>query len=164
MAVERKLTAKIPAGVESGMRLKLSGEGEAGTRGGPRGDLYVLIEVRPHPFFHREGRDLLCEAPIRMTQAALGSEPKLPTLDGETVSIKVPPGTQSGQVLRARGLGVPALRGGGRGDLMVRVAVEIPQRLTPVLRKQLEEFERLSDKGVFPGIERFWEQIRKWMR
>lgn len=158
---ERKLTVKIPAGVESGMRLKLSGEGEAGVRGGPRGNLFVRIEVRPHPFFHREGRDLLCEIPIRMTQAATGCEVELPTLDGESVSMKVPAGTQPGQLLRLRGRGLPSVRGGGRGDVIVRVGVEIPSRLSSAQRKQLEEFERLSDKGVFPGIERFWDQFKR---
>ena len=158
---ERKLSVKIPAGVETGMRLKLAGEGEAGERGGPRGDLYVLIEVQPHLFFHREGRDLLCEIPIRMTQAALGCEVKLPALSGESITLKVPGGTQSGQLLRLAGRGLPGLRGARRGDLMVRVAVEIPSRLTATQRKQLEEMDRLSDKGIFPRIERFWEELKR---
>lgn len=145
---ERKLSVKIPAGVETGMRLKLAGEGEAGERSGPRGDLYVLIEVQPHSFFHREGRDLLCEIPIRMTQAALGSEVKLPTLSEEAITLKVPGGTQPGQMLRLAGKGLPGLRGAGRGDLLVRVRVEIPARLTAAQRKQLEEMDRLSDKSI----------------
>ena len=144
----RTLTVKVPAGMESGMRLKLSGEGEAGGTG-PRGDLYVLVRVRPHPFFHREGEDLHCEVPVTMTQAALGAEVHVPALGG-AVSVKIPPGTQPGQLLRVRGKGMPSLRGGRRGDQIIRVAVKIPARLSPAQRKQLEEFDRLSDKGVFP--------------
>ncbi len=147
---ERKLTVKIPAGMESGMRLKLAGEGEAGVRGGRRGDLYILIHVRPHPFFRREGRDLLCQMPIRMAQAALGCEVEVPVFE-EKVSMKVPAGTQPGQVLRIRGKGMPGVRGEGRGDVLVRITVEIPARLTAEQRKQLEEFDRLSDKKTFWG-------------
>lgn len=147
---ERKLTVKIPPGMESGMRLKLAGEGEAGVRGGRRGDLYILIHVRPHSFFRREGRDLLCQMPIRMAQAALGCEVEVPVF-GEKVSMKVPAGTQPGQVLRIRGKGMPGVRGEGRGDVLVRIAVEIPTRLAAEQRKQLEEFDRLSDKKTFWG-------------
>lgn len=161
-AAERKLSVTIPAGVESGMRLKLSREGESGIRGGRPGDLYVLIQIRPHPLFHREGLDLLCEVPISMTQAALGEALKVP-LFGERLSVKVPPGTQPGQVLRMRGKGMPGLRGAGRGDLLVRITVEIPARLNAAQRKQLEEFSRLSDKSVFPAIERFREQWKAWI-
>ena len=147
---ERKLTVKIPAGMESGMRLKLAGEGEPGLRGGPPGDLYIRIQVQPHSFFQREGRDLLCPMTIGMAQAALGYELQIPVF-GETVSMKVPAGTQPGQVLRVRGKGMPGVRGEGRGDLLVRIAVEIPTRLTAEQRKQLEEFDRLSDKRTFWG-------------
>lgn len=157
--VERKLTVKVPAGVDSGMRLKLSGEGEAGLRGGARGDLYVLIRVRPHEFLRRDGTDLYCEMPIRMTQAALGCEVEVPALTG-TVSMKVPAGTQPGQLFRLKGRGLPSLRG-GRGDQLVRVEVEIPSRLSAAERKRLEEFERLSDKSTFPGIQKFWQRFGK---
>ncbi|MBI3323391.1 MAG: molecular chaperone DnaJ [Candidatus Omnitrophica bacterium] len=144
----RSLSVRVPAGVESGMRLKLSGEGEPGAAGA-RGDLYVLIRIRPHPFFRREGEDLYCEVPVTMTQVALGAEVKVPTLGG-TISVKIPPGTQPGQLLRVRGKGLPSVHGGRRGDQIIRVAVKIPSRLSPAQRKQLEEFDRLSDKGFFP--------------
>ena len=153
---------KVPAGVEDGMRLKLAGEGEAGERGGPRGDLYVRIHIQPHPLFQREGMDLLCEVPIRMTQAALGGEVKVPTLS-EMISMKVPAGTQPGQIFRLRGKGLPALGGSGRGDHLVRVRVEISARLSAAQRKSLEDFERLSDKGTFPNVQKFLEQARRWL-
>ena len=137
--LERHVTVKVPAGVESDMRLRLAGEGEAGLRGGPRGDLYVLIEVKPHPFFERHGADLLCEMPVGMVQAALGCELKVPTLSAETVTMKIPPGTQPGQTFRLRGRGLPHLRG-GKGDLLLRVAVKIPARLTPAQKRLLEQF------------------------
>lgn len=159
----RKITVKIPPGVESGMRLKLAGEGEVGLQGGSRGDLYVLIQVREHPFFRRDGQDLLCEIPIGMTQAALGCEVKIPILQG-TATLKVPPGTQPGQIFRLRGKGLVGLEGGGRGDQLVRVQVEIPSRLSAAQRKLLEEFDRLGDKGIFPGVQKFWSQLKQWMR
>ena len=126
----------------------MSGEGEAGVRGGPRGDLYVLIQIRPHPFFERHGADLLCEIPVSMVQAALGTELKIPALS-EPVMMKIPAGTQPGQLLRLRGKGLPALRGMGRGDLMVRVAVKIPSRLTPEQKRLLEQFGQGGDNGSF---------------
>ena len=159
---DRRLTVKVPPGIESGMRLKLSGEGEAGARGGGRGDLYVLIQVKPHPFFHREGKDLLCEIPVRMTQAALGCELKVPSLSGGA-TMKVPPGTQPGEVFRMRGRGLPSLRGGDRGDQLVRIVVEIPSRLSAQQRSLLEQFGTISDNGVFPGIQKFWEQVKGWI-
>ncbi len=146
--LERHVTVKVPAGVESGMRLRLSGEGEAGVRGGPRGDLYVLIQVKPHPFFERHEADLLCEMPATMVQAALGCELKVPTITGESVTMKIPPGTQPGQVFRLRGRGLPHLRG-GKGDLMLRVAVKIPARLTPAQKRLLEQFGQDGDNSSF---------------
>lgn len=145
---ERKVTVKVPPGVESGMRLKLTGEGEAGFRGGPRGDLYVLVEVRDHPFFERHGADLLCEMPVGMAQAALGHELKVPTLAAESVTMKIPPGTQPGQVFRLRGRGLPHLRG-GKGDLLLRVTVKIPTRLTPAQKRLLEQFGQDGDNSSF---------------
>lgn len=144
----RSITVKVPPGVEHGMRLRVPGEGEAGA-GGARGDLYVLLRVRPHPFFQREGEDLHCEAPVAMAKAALGCEIKVQTLDG-SVTVKVPAGTQPGQVFRVRGKGLPSVHGRGRGDQLVRVAVQVPSRLSAAERKQLEEFDRLSDKGASP--------------
>ena len=159
---ERKITVKVPPGVESGMRLKLSGEGQAGSGGGPRGDLYVFMQVKPHPFFQREGTTLLCEIPISMVQAALGYDLKVPTLE-ESVMMKIPPGTQAGQLFRVRGKGLPRLGGGGRGDEMVRVLVEIPARLTPAQKRLLEQFGQEGDNGSFPAVQRFWEQAKRWM-
>ena len=148
---ERRVTVKVPAGMESGMRLKLAGEGEAGLRGGPRGDLYVLIEVKPHPVFERHEADLLCEMPVTMVQAALGSELKVPTLTGAWVTMKIPPGTQPGQVFRLRGRGMPHLRGIGKGDLLLKVNVKIPIRLTPVQKRLLEQFGQSGDNNSFTG-------------
>ena len=140
---ERKLTVKVPAGVESGMRLKLSGEGEAGLRNGPRGDLYVLIQVQKHPVFQRHGADLVCEIPLSMAQAALGTDLKVPTLS-DSVTMKIPPGTQPGQIFRLRGKGLPQLRG-GRGDLLVQAKVVIPSRLTAEQKRLLEQFQQHGD-------------------
>ena len=163
-AAERNLTVKVPPGVETGMRLRVTGEGEAGVRGGGRGDLYVLIQVKPHTFFHREGNHLFCEVPVDMIQATLGTELKVPTLNG-TVTMKVPPGTQPGELFRLRGKGLPSLSGGERGDQLVRLTVEIPKRVTPAQRRLLEEFAQGSDQeGVFPTIQKFWEQVRGWMK
>ena len=163
MAAERRLTVKIPPGIDSGMRLKLSEEGEAGLRGGPRGDLYVLVQVKPHPFFQRRGDDLFCEVPVTMIQAAVGSELKVPTLEG-IVTMKVPPGSQNGDTFRLRGKGMPSLRGGGRGDQMVHVRVEVPTRLNAAQKRHLEEFDKIGDNGIFPSIQKFWEQAKRWMK
>ncbi len=159
---ERQLTVKIPAGVDTGMRLKLSGEGEAGTRGGARGDLYVAIRIKPHPLFERQGENVACEVPIGMVQAALGSEIKVPTLTG-TVTMKIHAGTQPGEVFRLRGKGLPSLRGGGKGDQLVRIMVEIPEHLSSDHRRMLEEFGKVSDNGVFPRVQKFWDQVRSWL-
>ena len=159
---ERNLTVKVPPGVDTGMRLKLAGEGEKGARGGSEGDLYVVIRVKPHPFFQRQGNQVLCEVPISMTQAALGCELKVPTLEG-TVTMKVPDGTQPGETFRLKGRGLPSIRGGQRGDQFVRVSVEIPSKASSSQRRLLEEFDRLSDNDVFPGIQKFWEQAKRWL-
>lgn len=163
MVTERRLTVKIPPGVETGMRLKLAGEGEAGVRGGERGDLYVLIQVKTHPFLERQERDLVCAMPVSMVQAALGCELKVPTLEG-TVTMKVPAGTQHGETFRLRGKGLPVLHGSGKGDELVRILVEVPSRLNPAQRRVLEQFNQIGDNGVFPGIQKFWDQVKRWMR
>ncbi len=160
---ERRLTVKVPPGVETGMRLKLAGEGEAGVRGGERGDLYVLIRVKPHPFLEREEGDLVCSMPVSMVQAALGCELKVPTLEG-TVTMKVPAGTQYGETFRLRGKGLPVLHGSGKGDELVRILVEVPSRLDPAQRRVLEQFNQIGDNGIFPGIQKFWDQVKRWMR
>lgn len=145
---ERKIEVKIPPGVENGARLRIAGEGEAGLRGGPPGDLYVVITVRPHKLFRREGDDLVLELPLDMARAALGSEVEVPTLDG-TAAMRVPEGTQPGTSFRLKGRGMPRLRGLGRGDLRVKIKVVVPRRLTPKQKQLLAEFASLGgeDKG-----------------
>src|ERR1019366_7119243 len=126
---ELKLNVKVPAGVENGTRIRYAGEGDAGRSGGPRGDLFIVLSVRPHDFFERDGQDLHCVIPISFPQAALGAEIEIPAIGG-TVTIKVPEGTQSGKQLRVRGKGVPVLNESGRGDLIVKVLVETPRKLS----------------------------------
>jgi molecular chaperone DnaJ len=137
---ERSVDTKVPAGVEDGTRIRFSGLGEGGVHGGPPGDLYVVLHVREHPFFEREGNDLHCVIPISFAQAALGAEIKVPTLEGESV-LKVPEGTQSGTTLRIRGKGVPVLNGHGKGDLYVEARVQTPGKLNKRQRELLQELE-----------------------
>ncbi len=148
----RKIDLKIPAGIETGNRLKISGEGEAGERGGERGSLYVLVRVKPHPIFERDGNDVLCEAKISMAEAALGTKIEAPTLYGK-VQLKIPAGTQPGTILRIKEKGFPDLRGRGHGDELVRISVVIPENLKDQERKLLEEFLRIhpdsSKKNFF---------------
>jgi len=140
--LKKKLTVKVPPGVEDGMNLVLRGEGEAGINGGPAGDLYVAVSVKPHDFFMRRGDDLICEVPISFPQASLGAELETSTLDGKT-GVEVPPGTQWGDEIRIKGKGMPHLhRKGQRGDLIVRILVKTPQKLSKKQRKLLEEFLR----------------------
>lgn len=145
----RQIRVDIPAGVDNDTVVPVPGEGEAGTRGGPPGDLYVFVRVKPHRFFRREGNDVVCEIPISFAQAALGDEIDVPTLDGKA-KLKIPEGTQTGTVLRLRGLGIPGIRGHGRGDQRVVVKVVTPTRLTPRQRELLREFAGLSgdDSGM----------------
>ena len=142
----KTLSVKIPAGVDTGDRIRLSGEGEAGQFGGPAGDLYVQIEVRSHPIFGREGADLHCSVPISMVTAALGGELEVPTLDGK-VMLKIPPETQTGKQFRLRGKGVKPVRGGAQGDLICQVQVEIPVRLIARQKELLQEFGRTLEQG-----------------
>jgi len=157
--VERKIEVKIPPGVEDGMRLRVSGEGEAGIRGGPRGDLYVLIHVQPSDIFERHNNDLICEIPITFIQAALGSEIEVPTLDGRA-TIKIPPGTQGNKVFRLKGKGMSSVRGYGKGDLHVRVIVEVPTNLNARQKALLEEFARASGEDVNPMSKSFMDKIK----
>jgi molecular chaperone DnaJ len=154
---QRQIEVKVPAGVESGMRLRLSGEGEAGTRG--RGDLYVHLRVRPHPVFQRDGSNLLLEYPINIAQASLGAELDVPTMNGR-VSMKVPAGTQSGTVFRVRGKGLPDVHDGRTGDLLVRVSVETPTNLTGAQKRVLEDFARAAGEDAHPARSRFLRQLR----
>jgi molecular chaperone DnaJ len=137
----RKLTVKIPAGIATGQRLRLSGEGEGGTQGGPPGDLYVVIQVEEHPFFHRDGNDIACEIPVNFTTLALGGEITVPSIDREDAhdSLKIPEGTATGSVFRIRGKGIKDVSGRGRGDLLVTVQAITPRKLTREQRKLLEQ-------------------------
>ncbi|MDR7490801.1 MAG: molecular chaperone DnaJ [Armatimonadota bacterium] len=155
---ERQVTVRIPPGVETGTRLRVPEEGEAGVRGGPRGDLYVVVRVLPHPRFTRQGRDLICEVPVSMLQAALGDEIEIPAL-GETLRIAIPPGTQPGATLRLRGQGMPDLQG-GRGDLYVRLRVEIPRDLTPEQRRLLKQVADLRGERVQPQRPSLWKKMK----
>ena len=159
---ERTLSVTIPAGIEDGTRIRLSGEGEAGLRGGPSGDLYIFLSVKPHPFFQREEADLSCRVPISMVQAALGGEVTVSTLDGGQSKVKVPEGTQSGRQFKLRGKGMPQLRGRDFGDLYIQVSVETPQNLTKHQRELLAEFERESSTHTQPEASGFFSKMREF--
>ncbi len=163
---EKTLSVQIPAGVEDGTRIRLSGEGEAGGRGAALGDLYVHITVRPHAIFQRDGANIFCRVPLRMTQAALGGEVEVPAIDGTAAKVKIPPGTQTGDQFRLRGKGFSVLRSTQRGDMYIQVAVETPQKLTRRQRELLEEFEAESKsygagspehEGFFAKVKDFFE-------
>jgi molecular chaperone DnaJ len=145
---ERVLTVHVPAGVETGTRLRLANEGEPGMNGGQPGDLYVLTKVSPHPTFTRKGDDLLCEVPLSVVAATLGAKLTVPTLKGEGTVLRIPPGTQPDKVFRLKDLGVPSLRGNGTGDQLVRVKVRIPTKLTPKQKELLEEFAKVSGESL----------------
>lgn len=147
--VKRKISVKIPAGVDNGSRIRVANGGEAGTRGGGNGDLYVYIFVKPHRLFKREGTEVICEVPITFVQASLGDEIEVPTLDGK-VKLKIPEGIQSGTILRLKNKGIPSLRGQGRGDQHVRVKVLTPQKLTDKQKELLREFSSISGENVNP--------------
>lgn len=155
------ISLRIPPGVDHGTRLRSTGNGEAGQRGGPSGDLYVVLHVAEHPVFKRDGDDLLCEIPIAFTQAALGAEAEVPTLGGKA-SIRIPAGTQHGTLFRLKGRGVKNVQGFGTGDLLVRVAIEIPTRLNAEQRAVLESFARLCDEDVHPQKKSFFERAREF--
>jgi molecular chaperone DnaJ len=154
------LNIKVPGGVETGSRLKLRGEGEAGQHGGPAGDLYVVITVRDHPLFIRDGQNIICEIPITFPEAAIGAEIEVPTLGGK-VKMKIPAGTQSGSVFRLRGKGAPDLRGYGHGDQLVRIIVEVPRKLTARQHELLEEFARDMKKEVNPLTKGFLDKVKE---
>ncbi len=164
---QHRLKVTIPAGVDTGARLKLSGEGEEGTNGGPPGDLYIAIAVQPHPFFHRDGDDVHCGVPVSMVQASLGTTIEVPTLEGR-VELKIPPGTQSGRNFRLRGKGVSRLRGPGKGDQYVEVVVEIPTNLSGRQQDLLHEFAQEEKENMRqkhdnnPGITTFLGRVKEW--
>jgi molecular chaperone DnaJ len=159
---ERTLSVNVPAGVEDGTRIRLAGEGEAGVRGGPPGDLYIFLSIKPHPFFQRDGADLFCQVPISLVTAALGGEFTVPTLDGSDAPVKVPEGTQSGKQFRLRGKGMTVLRSRDLGDLYIQVAVETPQNLTRRQRELLLEFERESSGDTHPESSGFFARVREF--
>ena len=160
---ERTLSVNIPTGVEAGTRIRLAGEGEAGLRGGPPGDLYIFLEVAPHEFFQRDGADLHCRVPISMSSAALGGEFEVPAIDGSKVRVKVPEGTQTGRRFRLGGKGMPVLRSKQTGDMYVQVAVETPQNLTKRQRELLAEFEKLSSEETQPESASFFSRVKEFI-
>jgi molecular chaperone DnaJ len=153
---KKKINLTIPGGVDTGSRLRVAGEGRSGLHGGLPGDLYVLIHVKPHEFFERQGEDIYCQIPISFPQAALGSRVEVPTLEG-TQPLDIPPGTNSAETFRIRGGGAKHLRGSGRGDQIVQVVVKTPKRLTKRQKEILEEFAELS--GQEPEMEK---RRKKW--
>ncbi|MGB8278792.1 MAG: molecular chaperone DnaJ [Methylovirgula sp.] len=157
---ERNLAVNVPAGVEDGTRIRLAGEGEAGLRGGPQGDLYIFIAMKPHPFFQRDGADLFCRVPISMVQAALGGEVAVRTVDGGEAKVKMPEGTQSGKQFKVRSKGMPVLRSRDVGDLYIQVTVETPQNLTKRQRELLTEFEALSSTTTHPEASGFFAKMK----
>src|SRR5215510_13914553 len=154
---------RIPAGVDTGTRLRSAGDGEAGTRGGPPGDLFVVLHVKAHPIFQREGDDLVYDLPISFVQAALGAEMEVPSLNGK-VPLRIPPGTQTGQMFRVKGKGIKNAQGYGWGDLHVRVAVEVPTHLDAAQRAKLQEFAALCDEKVNPMAQSFFEKARRFFK
>ena len=151
---------KVPPGVDTGARLRSSGNGEAGLRGGPAGDLYIVLHVKAHELFQRDGDDLLCEVPISVVQAALGAEVEVPTLNGKA-AVKIPAGTQNGATFRLKGKGVKNVQGYGWGDLHVRVSVEVPSRLNAAQRAKLQEFADLCGEDVNPISHGFFAKAKK---
>ncbi|MGR3321756.1 MAG: molecular chaperone DnaJ [Pseudooceanicola sp.] len=163
---DRSLSVNIPAGVETGTRIRLGGEGEAGMRGGPPGDLYIFIEVAKHKIFDREAQNLFCRVPVSMTKAALGGDIEVPTIDGGRSRVKIPEGSQSGRQMRLRSKGMPALRGGVHGDMFIELAVETPVNLTSRQKELLREFEGQSEdnnpesKTFFSSVKGFWDSMK----
>jgi molecular chaperone DnaJ len=163
---ERALSVNIPAGVETGTRIRLAAEGEAGLRGGPSGDLYIFIEVKDHAIFQRDGVHLFCRVPVSMPTAAMGGEVEVPTIDGGSSRVKVPAGSQTGKQMRLRSKGMPALRGGGVGDMLIELAVETPVNLTARQKELLREFEKLSEENnpegssFFSKVKGFWDSMK----
>jgi len=156
----RRVKVKIPAGIDNGSHLRLAGQGEAGLRGGPAGDLYITIRVRPHPIFKREGDTVICEIPITFTQAALGGEIRVPTLNGRA-RLKVPPGTQTNKIFRLRKMGIPHLRSSGRGDQWVKVIIETPVNLSAEQKQLLKRLEEVGRGNGQPKARDFFNRVRQ---
>ncbi len=160
---ERTLSVNIPAGVEDGTRIRLAGEGEAGLRGGPAGDLYIFLSIKPHPIFQRDGADLFCRVPLGLASAALGGEIEVPTLTGEQARVKIPEGTQTGKQFRLKGKGMSVLRSRETGDLYIQVLIETPQKLTARQRELLLEFERESSHSTHPEAAGFFGRVKDFL-
>lgn len=160
---ERQLSVNIPAGVEDGTRIRLAGEGEAGTRGGPQGDLYIFVSVKPHAIFQRDGSDLFCRVPLPFVTAALGGEIEVPNLDGAKSKVTVPAGTQTGKQFRLKGKGMPVLRQREVGDLYIQVVLETPQALTKRQRELLQEFEKESSGATNPEAAGFFSRVKDFL-
>ncbi|SCZ70013.1 molecular chaperone DnaJ [Epibacterium ulvae] len=159
---DRSLSVNIPAGVETGTRIRLAGEGEAGLRGGPPGDLYIFVEVAPHDLFERDGNNLYCRVPVSMAKAALGGAIEVPTIDGGRGRVQIPEGSQSGRQMRLRGKGMPTLRGGGVGDMFIELAVETPVNLTARQKEIMREFEDLSEENTNPESGSFFSSVKSF--
>ncbi|MGE5614439.1 MAG: molecular chaperone DnaJ, partial [Bacillota bacterium] len=154
-----KIKLSIPAGIDDGQTISLRGEGEPGVRGGPPGDLYVLVNVKPHPIFRRQGNDVVCEIPITFVQAALGAEIEVPTLDGK-VKYTVPEGTQTGTIFRLRGKGIPYIRGSGRGDQYIRVEIDVPKKLNEKQKELLRQFAEISGEDGHEQRKNFFDKMK----
>jgi molecular chaperone DnaJ len=162
---ERTLSVAIPAGVEEGTRIRLTGEGQAGLNGGPPGDLYIFVSIAQHAIFQRDGHDLYCRAPLSFTTAALGGQIDVPTCDGGKAKISIPEGTQSGRQFRIRGKGMPVMRGGGMtGDLYIEVAVETPVKLSKKQKEMLRAFEKENEAGSNPETEGFFARVKEFWK
>jgi molecular chaperone DnaJ len=163
---EKQLHVNVPPGVETGTRIRHAGEGEAGMRGGPSGDLYVFIDVVEHDLFERDGNHLFCRVPVSMTTAALGGDIEVPTIDGGRSRVKIPAGSQSGRQMRLRSKGMPSLRGGGAGDMFIELSVETPVNLTARQKELLREFEKQAEdnnpnsSNFFKSVKNFWESMK----
>jgi molecular chaperone DnaJ len=163
MPLERVLQIKVPPGIQDGQVIRVTGEGEPGSRGGPSGDLHVLVRVKPHPLFERDGDDLLMQMPVSFTQAALGAKIQVPTLDQDQGELVIKPGTQHGAKHRLHGVGLPNLRTGKRGDLIVQMLIEVPKKLTAEQEKLLRQYAQTEDHSVMPQSRGFWDKIRKYL-
>ncbi|HUV39046.1 MAG TPA: DnaJ C-terminal domain-containing protein, partial [Planctomycetota bacterium] len=160
----REIKIRVPAGIEDGTQLRMTGEGEAGDPGGPRGDLYCFIRVQPHPLFERHDDDLLTRVPVTFSQAALGGEVEVPTIHGRASRLRIPPGTQSGQLLRLRGQGMPSVHGRGTGNLLVQVYVETPKKLTEDQKRILRELAATEEANVSPDRKSFFDKVKRYLQ
>lgn len=159
----KRIQIHIPAGVDTGARLRVSNEGEAGVRGGPHGDLYVVLHVKDHDIFRREDDNIICEVPVQFTKAVLGGKIKVPTLSG-VAELNIPAGTQHGKTFRLRGKGIPSLRGYGRGDQLVKVQVEIPTHLSDNQKQKLREFEEVCGEDDYPLLKKFLQNAKRFFK